>query len=325
MKNKKDMNNSIISNQEEKNMTITYCQKKVDPIEKSFPTSDFFIVGSWILLTLIVYFFIFQRFLKQKAIGKARFFVSYLIFSLLVVLILVGKKYIPTDYYANIITEIIGIALTVFIIDRVYYFLSKRSEKIHRDISLRNCKMPIYFYCCIWFTIYEPNQLVRKSKLQKYQDLEKFFMSDDFYNSVCSFNFAKLISSNKTYAQFYAEKLNQAEENFQNILAKYASKLTLEDIRRLEFFGGGSYLTKVFISMDLCRTDRKSSQDNSNIDTPMNYFSMVSKNNFQKHFNKLLELISDFNAVSNSDEQWTINTLSPRGLYRESNEDSYDW
>lgn len=88
-------------------------------------------------------------------------------------------------------------------------------------------------------------------------------MSDDFYNSVCRFNFSNQIAPNKTYAQYYAESLDKTEENFQNILAKYASKLSLEDIQRLEFFGGGSYLYRVFRVMDFLRTVQVTVQVNN--------------------------------------------------------------
>jgi len=256
---------------------------------------------------------------------KTRFFIVYCLLLLLLVLIFVfGKKYISSDYFANIVTEIIGILLTVFIIDSIYNYFDNRDKKIHRDISLRYCKMPIRFYCYIWFTIYEPNQLIRKLRFQQFQNIEDFFMSDDFYDSVCSFNFAKCFSSGKTFAQFYADKQNTSEENFQNILAKYASKLSLEDIQRLEFFGGGAHLSKVFVSMELLNTYNISTQNDNTQATLVNVFKNISKENFQKHFKKLLALINDYNSVCNPVERWTLETLT-WGIFEDANANEHDW
>ena len=266
---------------------------------------------------------------KQKNIGRVRFIVVFLILAILVILFLFGRNYIQPDYFVNIITEIIGIALTVLIIDIVYNYFNNRSEKIHRAISLKYCKTPIFFYSRIWFTIYEPRQLHRMLRLQQYQDLEKFFMSDEFYNTVCDFNFAYKFSSGKTFAQFYAEKLKESEKYFQNMLTKYASKLSLEDIERLEFFGGGSLLTKIFVSMDISMIENTSTQDDTTKKEKeierLNEFKKVSKENFQKHFRKLLTLIDDYNSVCDTEYQWTIDSLNFPIKLDDVNANIYDW
>jgi hypothetical protein len=329
--NNKNMCDTIKNEQTDTTFTATYCSKKDDLIEKTTLTTDIFVIGGWILFSLIAYF-IFKQFIKEKAIAKARFLIGYVILSLLAVLILIGSHFIPPDYYANVITEIIGIALTVLIIDRVSHYLTNRNEKLHRDISLRHCKTTIRPYCYIWFDIYRQDKKEGEAKLQQYQNLEEFYMSDDFYNSVCAFNFANLIATDKTYAQYYAEKLDKIEESFQNILAKYASKLSLEDIQRLEFFGGGSYLYKVFRIMDCLRTVQISTTNFSdNTVTPkrgfshINNFKEVSKDNFQKHFKKLLALIDDYNSVSNTNDQLTIKTLNALTTLTDKNANNYDW
>jgi hypothetical protein len=311
-------------------LTTAHSSKTTGLIEKSTLTTDLAVIGSWLLLSVIVYF-IFNRLVKQKAIDKARFFVGYLVISSLTVLLLVGSHLIPSDYYANLVTEVIGIALTVLIIERVNNYLTDRNEKLHREISLRHCKTPIYSYCYMWFAIYEPNQTTRQTRLQAYSTLEEFYMSDDFYNSVCAFNFATIITPPKTYAQYYAEKLDKTEESFQNILAKYASKLSLLDIQRLEFFGGGSYLYKVFRVMDFLRTVQVSTQVNNNPATPqtnlshINNFNSIGKDNFQKHFRKLVALINDYNSVSGTNDQWTITSLNTLTTLSGPNANNYDW
>jgi len=265
---------------------------------------------------------IIMRYIRQNI--RTKVFVNCLILFLLIVFLLAVKKYIPDNYFVNSITGILGIVLTAIVIDRVNICFDNRNKKIHRDIALRYCKNPIRFYCYIWFTIYDLNQLSRKLKFQQFQNLEDFFMSDDFYNSVCSFDFAKCFSSGKTFAQFYADKQNKSEENFQNILAKYASKLSLEDIQRLEFFGGGAHLSKVFVSMELLNTYNISTQNDNTQATPINVFKNVSKENFQKHLKKLLALINDYNSVCNPVERWTLETLT-WGIFEDANANEHDW
>ncbi|MCA0445155.1 MAG: hypothetical protein LCH54_02875 [Bacteroidetes bacterium] len=324
------MTDKIINKQSVTTLTTTNCSNKTDLKEKPTLKTDSAIIVGWLLLSVIVYF-IFKRLIKQKAIAKARFFIGYLVLSMLVVLILIGQHLIPSDYYANILTEIIGIALTVLIIDRVNQYLTDRNEKLHREISLRHCRTPIYSYCYIWFAIYEPNQETRQIRLRDYQNLEDLYMSDDFYNSICSFNFSNLISPTKTFAQYYAEKLDNTEESFQNILAKYASKLSLEDLQQLEFFGGGSHLYKVFRIMDFLRTVQVSTQINNNPETPLrnlahiNNFNSVAKDNFQKHFKKLLSLINDYNSVSNDENKLTIHSLNTLTTLSGPKANNYDW
>lgn len=311
-------------------LSTIHCSHGIHTVGHSTVAEDLTVLGSWLILSTIVYF-LFKHFVREKAINRARFFVGYLVLSFLIVLLLIGKHLIPSDLYSNILSELIGITLTVLIIDRIYHYLSERNKKLHRDISLRHCKTSIYSYCYMWFAIYEPNQTTRLTRLQVYNNLEDFFMSDDFYKSIRSFNFANLIAPGKTYAQYYSENLDKTEENFQNILAKYASKLSLEDIQRLEFFGGGSYLYKVFRVMDFLRTVQVSSQQNNNPPTPasnlihINEFNQVSKENFQKHFKKLIALIKDYNAISPPSDLWTIETLNSFTTLSGPNANNYDW
>jgi len=138
---------------------------------------------------------------NPNAISKARLLVGYLILSLLALLFLVGKAYIPSEYFANIVTEVIGIALTVLIIDQVNQYLTKKDESLFRDLALRHCRMPIFTYCQIWFAIYEPDQKKRKAKALKHSSINDLFQSNEFYQTISSFNFATPISADKTYAQ----------------------------------------------------------------------------------------------------------------------------
>jgi hypothetical protein len=291
---------------------------------------DFVIIVVW-GATIIVSYLIFRRYIRVKALNRARFFIGYLLLTLFAILYFIGDHFITIDYYTNIMAEVIGIIITVFIIDRVNQYLTQKNERLYRDLALKHCKSSIFTYCFMWFSIYDLNNTNRQTRLQEHDDLEEFFLSDDFFNSVRRFNFANNISTNKTYAQYYAENLNKIEENFQNILVKYASKISIRDIQILEFFGGGSHIYKVFRVMDFLRTVQISSQDGNNPPTAqigfphINRFTSISRLNFQKHFRKLIEFINDYNSVVSENDRWTLLSLNTFTNLDGANADNYDW
>ena len=146
-------------------LSYSHCSHGIHAVGHSTVAVDLTVLGIWLIISTIVYF-LFKRFVREKAINRARFFVGYLVLSFLIVLLLIGKHLVPSDLYSNILSEVIGITLTVLIIDRIYHYLSERNEKLHRDISLRHCKTPIYSYCYMWFVIYEPIKATRLTRLQ---------------------------------------------------------------------------------------------------------------------------------------------------------------
>lgn len=247
---------------------------------------------------------------------QTRIFISYIIITAIILLFWIGDTLISnSDYLANLITEIIGIAITVFLIDRLYRYISNKSEQLYRKLALRTCKMPIYTYCANWLFIFEPNNEKRNEALARYDCLETFFISDEFCNKIKSFDFNKYIGKNKTYAQYYDEKMTEVKERFQSILVKYASKLSHKDLTLLEHFGGKAYMFTVFAIMKFISEAKFTHQvDNK---TPKeikpfnNSFRDIANENFSKHFQKLTELINEYNNVVDSDdEKWTIRNIN---------------
>jgi hypothetical protein len=206
----------------------------------------------WLFLWIVslIVFWTFKSKLSSNIENQARYFLTYVLLTGILLIIFEGKDLgIPDEYLSNLTTEIIGMAITVFLIDRIYKYISSKNEALHRKISLKVCRMPIYTYCANWFYFFESDNKKLNIELQKYEDLNSFFKSDDFYNRVRSFNFNKKIADNKTYAQYYNEKMLEINDRFQSILAKYASKLSHKDIQLLEHFGGRAYIFTIFAVM----------------------------------------------------------------------------
>ena len=151
--------------------------------------------------------------------------------------------------------------------------------------------------------------------MKKYNDFESFFQSDEFYSRVVKFDFNKFIAKDKTYAQYYNEKMVEIMDRFQNILAKYASKLSLKNIQLIEYFGGKAYIFTVFIVMKFISEAKITSQRNGEQEIARmpfnNRFGDVEIENFRKHFVKLVDLINQYNdSVDNDYEKWTISNIS---------------
>jgi hypothetical protein len=222
---------------------------------------------------------------------------------------------IPDDYLSNLTTEIIGIAITVFLIDRVYNYINSKNEELYRKLSLKVCRMPIYEYCAYWFFIFEQDNKKLDIELQKHSDFNSFFKSDDFYYRVTQFDFNKLIAEDKTYAQYYNEKIQEITDRFQNILSKYASKLSHKDIPLLEHFGGRAYIFTVFAVMKFISevkfTHRHGDEPAKTVMPFNNKLKDIKRENFNKHFDTLIELINEYNSVVDNDyEKLTIKNIS---------------
>jgi hypothetical protein len=260
-----------------------------------------------------------------------RIFVVCSLISLIIFIQTIGRILSPdeiqTEYIPHLTIELIGLSVAVLLIDRVNNFISRKHEELYRRLSLITCKMPIFTYCYNWLLIFDANPDKRKQKLEKYDNLGAFFSSDEFYTGIVSFDFNNRISGNKTYAEYYSDGMKKVQDRFQAILSKYASKLSLKDIQLLEHFGGNSFMFTVFeIINSLSQVIVTTTVDNltQTVTHPFNNsFRDITKENFQKHFIKLVELIDQYNsAVDDEYEKWTISSFTELNTVAKANNNS---
>lgn len=267
----------------------------------------------WIL-SIILIWFNRKRFSKNIEI-QGRVFIYYINSTSILLLFFIGENFgISNDYLFNLITELLGILITVALIDTIYNYIHNKKEESYRKTALRLLKMPIFTYCINWFYLYQETSPQNTIIAQKFNSLEDFFYSQDFFDKVKSFDFNRKISSDKTYATYYDESFEKVKEQFQNILAKYASKISDEDVKLIEHFGGSASIFKIFkINVFLCnvkfsKTDHKGNKESL---TPnVNEFKSLNHENFKSHFEKLILLINEYNSVSEDYNKWNINTLT---------------
>jgi hypothetical protein len=292
--------------------------------------SDYLIFCAWSLSIMLFWFLKDQ--INNTFENIIRYFLGYTLVSTIIFILFQGAKIgIPNDYIANLITEFVGITITVILIDRVYQYLNNRNEILFRNLSLRNCKMLIYTYCANWLYIYNSDKNELNDALGKFTNLDEFFKSDEFYEKVIKFNFNEYIVPDKTFAQYYHERFLEVANKFQDIISKYASKLSDRDLILLEHFGGRAYFYTVFAVMKFiseAKFTRQSGNQNPQSIMPFNNsFQEISRDNFNKHFDKLLELIDAYNScVENEYEEWTIENIHKLHTIKSANANpAIDW
>ena len=129
------------------------------------------------------------------------------------------------------------------------------------------------------------------------------------------FDFNKNIGKDKTFAQYYEESMSEVNDKFQLVLKKYASKLSHRDIILLEHFGGGAYIFRIFKLMKFMSEAKFSSQLEGQKAKELkpfnNSFRGMNNENFPKHFEKLIELIDEYNkSVDSENDKWTIRNIN---------------
>ncbi len=284
---------------------------------------DYIIILLWLIS--IPFLWTKKQIFSKGIETQARIIIAYFLTSAIILFICIGDPFKRSDYIPNLVTELVGIFITVFLIDRIYKYISTKNEELYGKLAMKNFRMPIFTYCANWLYIYEPDNKKLDLELSRYTDLDSFFRSNDFYNRVISYDFNKLIGENKTYAQYYNEKMLEIMDRFQSILAKYASKLSLKNIQLIEYFGGKAYIFTVFAVMKFISEVKFTSQldDEPAVTVRLfnNSFKDIKRENFQKHFVKLVDLINQYNnAVENDYEKWTIKNISKLQTIKSAND-----
>jgi hypothetical protein len=245
---------------------------------------------------------IVSLFLMNKVFAKKLIcWIYYFLISGFFILLCTGKKVICQDYFSNIVTEVIGIIITVLIIDRVYKHISKQEETVYRNCAIKYCRTPLFWNCKLWFSVFQPNNSMLILKLKDYNTIKDFFLSDEFYKTICSKDFSKKLFG-QTEAQRCASEVSTIENAFQDVLSKYASKLRVEDIQNLEYFAGAE-INRNFRVMEFATRIILNNQSTSNL----NQFRAMNKSDFQNYFTKLSEFIDEYNkVVSTSNDKINI-------------------
>lgn len=264
-----------------------------------------------------------RMYLTADVEKQGKTFIYYCILSAIVILLTIGHKVIPDEYISHLFIELIGIGITVLLIERVYSYISKKNEMLFRNLLLRTCRMQIHAYFNIWLMIFRKQERNNVEVLDKYNDLNDFLLSDDFYNAVTLFNFNNRINADKTYAQYCNQKLTEIGDKFQNMLAKYASKLTYNDVKLIEHFGGGAYMFSVFALMNVVSEASFSvhvdDREEAHLVPFLNDICDIRRDTFNLHFTKFVELVNEYNnSIDNESQKWTLSSLTkPHTIFDE--------
>ncbi|CEJ70101.1 hypothetical protein BN1195_02405 [Chryseobacterium oranimense G311] len=150
----------------------------------------------WIFSLILIWLMSNKFFNKIEVQG--RIFIYYVLVSALFLLFFKGTDFgITENYIYNLITTILGILITVTLIDTIYNYINNKKEEAYRKTALRLLKMPIYTYCINWFYLYQEDSPQNTIINENFKSLEDFFYSDDFFSKVRSFDFNRHISMMK--------------------------------------------------------------------------------------------------------------------------------
>ena len=108
----------------------------------------------WTLSIFIIW--IIRNKFSNKIEVYGRIFIYYVLGSSLLLLFFRGTDFgITENYIYNLITTILGILITVTLIDTIYNYINNKKEEAYRKTALRLLRMPIFTYCTNWFYLYQ--------------------------------------------------------------------------------------------------------------------------------------------------------------------------
>jgi uncharacterized membrane protein YhaH (DUF805 family) len=166
---------------------------------------------------------------------------------LLVVFGILTENETADNFSLNLITEIVGIFLTVFLIDLVI----KRRENKEKKNILKNTytqyKRPAQTLLYFFAKVYKASTLERPSEWDT--DYKTLFSTDQFYTSIRYLDFMKKapVTPNTDWLNHSHHEMTEIKNGFDKILDKYAFTLDSKVISDLEWLSN-NWIIKILYS-----------------------------------------------------------------------------
>ena len=242
----------------------------------------------WIIMVVFLIKYI-QKQTKRHNPDKVRWVTLVIMVSFFVVYCFTFNNLIPEDYFSNVFSEIIGMILTVIIIDQLNNFLLKKSVEQFRKIAYNSMRTPIFNYINYWIILTE--QKLSTEKIKSFNSLKDLFESQEFLLSIKELDFSGTLKNNKVgITEYCFHEMDWIKQKFQATLSKFAFRLSLPDIELLEYFSGGSGIFYYFKQI------RKAYIHNNGLEDFFP-FKSVPDQLWESHFNKLLYIIKTYNDL----------------------------
>jgi|GEM_PF-4262749 hypothetical protein len=290
------------------------------------------LIGVVIVLFILI-FLLIQTIEKGKE-GWEKQARAYFYSSLVTIwmyLFLKGHTIITNDdYYKHIMVELSFLIITVGVIDVINERIKLKKEKFFNDMALRRLRLPLRRHIIFWLMLYESNNSNRIQFMSsgQYISLRQFFMSSSEQNTATSREFIDVIKrlnlstastqgAIRSKAQFLSEHYEKNREEFDQVLAKYGTKLSYNLCEKVEKFVGESNMSKVFAFIQAASS--------APIRT-LHGFQDIDVESFRAYFANLFDLVDAYNEVAKGESnRILLSNINDLSTLRNLNQDKQGW
>jgi hypothetical protein len=203
-------------------------------------------------------------------------------------IIVIGAIYLKNTSEAiviNIGTEIMGIALTYFLIQLYIDTQRERNRKKIQEIAFTKLKEPLNNQFILFFEIYksslDPNTNFDTSFVKPKVSVQWFF-SKDYKDQLRHFDSQKKYGSTQKKWQEYLTENTSISKEFGTVLDRYAVYFTKEQIDSLEIYYKSEFYQRLLI------------EPTKNID----FSEEDVRFEFQSYINNFIQITMEFNKIN---------------------------
>lgn len=159
------------------------------------------------------------------------------------------------SFCQNLLTTILGILITVFLIENVISNREKREKANILKNALIQFKRPTNKLMYLLVTIYKASCMEKPSDLKEsYKDL---FSTDDFYSNIQFLDFKKKapIAAHIDWSQHVSNEIKLIKDEWEKVIDKYAFVLDSKLITDIEWVKNSSFLSIFSLGPQIAASD----------------------------------------------------------------------
>lgn len=228
---------------------------------------------------------------------KIPLLILFVVLELLLLLFIKSNNEIAKDFSLNLITEIIGMFLTVLLIDLV---LKRREKKEKRNI-LKNIysqyKIPAHSLLRFFAIIYKASS---KEKPPEWNtDYKTLLATEHFYDSITYLDFLKKapVSPTTDWINHSRNQVVEITSKFEKIIEKYAFALDSKIIADLEWLAN-HWILKILSSGPILRASDKSMEFNRRNFCLLAIQNETGENDIKELIDKIFNVAEYFKSIT---------------------------
>jgi len=227
-----------------------------------------------------------------------RFWIISLIVTFFILIILIlfasynigGTKF--NDFYINLISEIIGILIVVFLIERIISKFSENEKTRIIKIAISQLELPLRKHSSMFFEFFRASTLKKPKK--EYKSFDELF-NDDYYKTIKYLDFSfnapiiYITNSKVNWYSYIGYEFNIFKDTLNKLLNKYASFFNSDKLMLIENIINSDFLR---IIIQICEYSKhiKFAYDNM-------FGEEIAQEEMKKYLKSLSELINLYNET----------------------------